>query len=262
MKKNILLCIACMVMLLTSCGLREQKEQSADASPTAPSVKTVAVEKEGPTATSAPTAPSKTAKKTVKEAFGAWLDEDYITQWRKECFSEVYDDVRYDDISEWKGKQGNYQYPKGYSMEHRDNVSMASQQMPQGLLDEISTEELYQLIMNTPPEDGIGSTGWNSFHETYLQMLAVYYTQYNFIENLMEREDAAQVVHKYYQQYTKKDIEKYSKQNRVSNADSYSEMRKEGNFQLTEGLEWFFLYKEGKKVPDYQVLGYDLMKTW
>lgn len=263
MRKNILLCILCSVMVMTSCGLQEQKEQSSAASPTAQSTEAVPVETEEPALTPAPTAPSKTAKKTVKEAFGVMLDEDYIAELRNQCFSAEYENVRYDDVSEWKDKQGNYQYPKGYmhTLAHSgiDPNTFAPQQMPQELLDEISTEELYQLILNVPTKD---DTGWHNTHETYLPMLSAYYSVYNFIENLMERKDAAKVVHQHYQKYTKKEIKRYSKRYRGFEDYSISEWEKEGKFQLTEGLEWFFLYKEGKKVPDYQVLGYDLMETW
>ncbi len=82
-----------------------------------------------------------------------------------------------------------------------------------------------------------------------------------FMANLMNREDAAEVVHLYCQKYTKKEVKKYSKCYSHGQR-SKSEQEKEGRFQLTEGLEWFFSYKEGKEVPDDQVLGYELMENW
>ncbi len=263
MKKHLFIYILFTALCFTSCGLQKQKEKSPSVSPTTLSAEAVAVETEEPTATPAPTAPSKTAKKTVKEAFGAWLNEEYIMAMREGCFSEEYADVRYDDVSEWKDKQGNYQFPKGYvhtfAPNGTDPYAFAPQQMPQALLEEISTEELYQLILNVPTDDDMG---WHNTYERYLQMLSAYYSVYNFIENFMEREDAAQVVHQQYQKYTKKEIKRYSKRYRGYEDYSVEEWVDEGKFQLTEGLEWFFLYQEGKKVPDYQVLGYDLMETW
>ncbi len=248
MKRNILTCIFLTTLLFTSCGLQNQKEQAVVASPASQLDVTTS-----PVDAVMPTPPSKTAKKTVKEALGVLMDENVRIEKQRAYFSGEYDDVRFDDISEWKDEQGNYQYPKGYTNEGHDDASLASQQMPQDLLDEISTEELYQLILSLPGDWG------HYYYDTYLGMLGAYYMRYNFIENLMEREDAAGVVHQYYQKYTKKEIKKYSKRYNNNNGDSVSERQKEGRFQLTEGLEWFFLYKEGKKVPNYTKLGYHIV---
>ncbi|MBC8563380.1 hypothetical protein H8704_12240, partial [Lachnospiraceae bacterium NSJ-37] len=38
-------------------------------------------------------------------------------------------------------------------------------------------------------------------------------------------------------------------------------LEKQEQFQLLEGLEWFFQYKEGKSVPDDLTFGMQLIST-
>lgn len=214
-------------------------------------------EETGAAPTPVPTAPARTAEKTVKEAFGAWLVSDKIIEWReKEYASREYEEIRYDDLSEWKKKQGGYTYPKAYEICFAPGIGdsfFAAQQMPQALLDEISTEELLQLILNAPG-------GWDNTYDSYLQMLSYYYGYYGFLRDLMDRKDAAEVVHQQYQKYTKKERQKYSKQNHSWQPKNQAQMRERGKFQLTEGLEWFFRYQQGKKVPDEWIFGYEWLE--
>lgn len=249
MKKKIITVFLFTALVITACGLQKQENAETTPSPAAEPTQTAAA---------IPTPLSKTAKKTTKEAFGPLLNEDWWVELQNECFSKEYDSVRHDDISEWKDKKGNYTYPKDYEIDtmvgSEKPSALASQQMPQELLDEISTEDLYRLIIKAPTD----YYGWYApWYDTYLSILVRFYTHYNFIEELMEREDAPEVVHRYYTKYSEKEVEKYSLRSR-----SQVNYKKRGRFQLTEGLEWFFLYREGKEVPDYQVLGHDLVKAW
>lgn len=254
MKKSLLV-ILFTCLFLTSCGLEQQEQQGKDLASDAPTasadaqtIETVASE------TPSPTPPSRTAKKTVKESFGIWIDEERIESYQKAYFSDEYADIRYDDLSEWKDAEGNYHCPEGYEISYApaadSELTFAPQQMPQALLDEISTEDLYRLIMDAP--------GYWSYErsDTYLHLLAGYYTYYNFLQNFMERSDAAEVVHQYYQSYSKKEIKKYSK--RYYYVWDTSEYKDMAEFQITEGLEWFFLYKEGKEVPDDYSFGFEV----
>lgn len=254
MKKLIGCLILLIVLCITSCSIKEPVQMSETQKPVSIPASSPAVE---PTDTLMPSPIPKTAKKTIEECFRGLLFES-PEQYQKGLFDEMYDGVRYDDLSDWKDKRGNYQPPKGYAicwdMRRVSNQDMASQQMPQQLLDEISTEDLYCLIMDLP------GTWFTFAANTYLDMLSRYYISYNFMTNFMQREDCAAVVHQHYQKYSEKEKSKYTLNRYDENyhdgyQDTEKELQKQERFQITEALEWFFVYKEGKEVPEERVLG-------
>lgn len=187
----------------------------------------------------------------IREAFGPLIPEGQV-QHEKYVADEFAED-RYDDLSEWKDKDGNWCYPKGYKIRciGGDDSALASQQFPEELLNQMTTEELYEFIMKAP-----GS--WSHYvYDTYMQALSTYYVFFNFMANLMEREDCAQVALEHYEKYTEDDIQKYSKMHLAMYEDE-EKQAEQGRFQLAEGLAWFFLYLDDKSVPDDTILGITL----
>ena len=171
-------------------------------------------------------------------------------------FTKKYDKVRRGDISDWKDSDGNWCYPKGYEIQWMpsDDELMASQQFPQELLEDMSTGELYQFIRKAH-----GFWAQSAF-DNYAQMLSCYYCRYNFIAELMRRQDCAEVIHTYYEKTSEDDKKQYSKMASRQFSDG-KKLEKQEQFQLLEGLEWFFQYKEGKSVPDDLTFGMQLIST-
>lgn len=184
----------------------------------------------------------------ISEIFGTWLTDDMKNYYQKYDADE-YADIKPDDLSRWKDGDGGYICPDDYRIRWvpNDDTVMAAQQFPQALLDEISTDELYQLILSLP-----GTWQWGAF-DNYLYGLASYYSRYNFIADFMSREDASEIVHQHYLTYSKKEKNNYSKCYMGELDDS--ELRKREHFQLVESMEWFFLYRDGEEIPDKTVFG-------
>lgn len=198
-------------------------------------------------------APAEGEAGRIREAFGGLIlvgDLSYL-----QYTSDEFAQVRYDDLSQWKDKNGNWCYPKGYRINCivGDDSVMASQQFPEELLNQMDTEELYRFIMKAP-----GSWA-QSAYDSYLQALSIYYGYYNFFAELMERPDCAQVVYKRYEKYTGDDRKKYSKMSSFM-YENKKELVKQERFQLAEGLDWFFLYLDGESVPDDLVFGLKLLE--
>lgn len=193
--------------------------------------------------------------KEIADIFGENLIPKEQKNYYKKYFTQEFAESRNDDISDWKDKEGNWCYPAGYQITWipSDDEKMAAQQFPEELLADMSTDELYQFIMRAH-----GQWAQLAF-DTYAYALSSYYFYYNFIAELMQRVDCAEVVHKYYAQTTDDDVKRYSKKSRASYSDP-SDTEKQELFQLMEGMEWFFLYKEGKSVPDERVFGLDQLK--
>lgn len=248
--KKLLISLLLMIFLV-SCGKDDVSPQKDSISGRKDAQKTEATL----TATPVITALPRKAKKTVKEAFGLAWEEELILEKRRLYFSSEYDKVRHDDLSEWKDKNGNYHYPEGYEMSIQpSDEKMAAQQMPQKLLEEISTKELYDLIMSLPEF----SQTW--VRDNYIYYLLDLYVEYNFIENLMQRDDCATVVHEHYKKYSAKEKKKYSKCEYVDAEPlEDSEKWEAGKFRLTEALDWFCRYREGEKVPNEDVFGLGLL---
>ncbi len=186
----------------------------------------------------------------IVDIFGENLIPKEQKNYYKKYFTKEFTESRNDEISDWKDEEGNWCYPAGYKITWvpSDDEKMAAQQFPEELLADMETDELYQFIMEAHGQ------WFQSAFETYASSLSCYCSYYNFIAELMRREDCAEVVHKYYSQFTNDDLKRYSKMNRISYSDA-SETEKQELFQLTEGMEWFFLYKDGKSVPDEGVFG-------
>lgn len=244
----------CIAICLVSCG-KKQVEKKSEVSSPSPSISA-----ELPDPTPAITALPRSAKKTVQEAFASLWEEDKVAKKQKLYFSKEYDSVRFDDVAAWKDARGNYICPEGYevigTMTSTACPEEAAQQMPPELLKELDTEELYQLMMKAP--------GYNSAsrYESYLVLLYYYHQTCNFLQDFMQREDSAEVVHKYYQQYSKKERKRLSKEYELSlsqegiTEEEVGEIaEKMGKFRMTEALEWFFLYADGKEVPDETLFG-------
>lgn len=189
---------------------------------------------------------------TVEELLVSEEERDYY----KKYFTDDFSKNRIDNISDWKDKEGNWCYPAGYKITWipSDDETMAAQQFPEELLADMSTDELYQFIMKAH-----GQWAQSAF-DTYVSSLSSYYSRYNFIAELMQREDCAEVVHKYYSKITDDDVKRYSKMSLISYSDT-SKTEKQELFQLMEGMEWFFLYKDGKSVPDDRVFGLNQLQT-
>lgn len=203
-------------LCLVSCGRAEQPEISGTPEATLTAEPTMTSE---PEVTPQPTPIPKTAKKTLEECFRGWLGNETPEEFQAKYYRKEFDRVRYDNLADWKDAKGNYHAPKGYSINLGPTTiflkEMASQQMPTKLLEEISTEELFQLIMSLPVDEK--KPGWStSIMDSYLQLLSIYYVDYNFMTNFMRRKDAPEVVHRYYQRYTKKERKEYSYINRSS----------------------------------------------
>lgn len=190
----------------------------------------------------------------IADLLGKKLIPDEERDYYQKYFTEQYDKVRKDNISDWKDSDGNWCYPKDYEIQWipSDDEVMASQQFPQEMLDAMSTDELYRFIRKAP-----GSWSQLAF-DSYAQAISYYYCRYNFIAELMKREDCAEVIHTYYEKTPADDVKQYSKTNSVQSTDR-KKLAKREQFQLLEGLEWFFLYKDGKAVPDEEAFGMSLI---
>lgn len=191
----------------------------------------------------------------IADIFGENLIPKEQRDYYKKYFTEEFAESRKDDISDWKDKEGNWCYPAGYKITWipSDDKKMAAQQFPEEMLADMSTDELYQFIMK--------AHGWwaQSAFDTYVYSLSSYYSRYNFIAELMQREDCSEVVHKNYAKVTDDDVKRYSKMSCTSYSDT-SETEKQELFQLMEGMEWFFLYRDGKSVLDEGVFGLDQLQ--
>ena len=86
------------------------------------------------------------------------------------------------------------------------------------------------------------------------------FTQYRDPAELMRRQDCAEVIHTYYEKTSEDDKKQYSKMASRQFSDG-KKLEKQEQFQLLEGLEWFFQYKEGKSVPDDLTFGMQLIST-
>lgn len=190
----------------------------------------------------------------IADLLGKKLIPDEERDYYQKYFTEQYDKVRKDNISDWKDSDGNWCYPKDYEIQWipSDDEVMAAQQFPQEMLDAMSTDELYRFIRKAP-----GSWSQLAF-DSYAQAISYYYCRYNFIAELMRREDCAEVIHTYYEKTPADDVKQYSKTNSVQSTDRKKFAKRE-QFQLLEGLEWFFLYKDGKAVPDEEAFGMSLI---
>lgn len=160
------------------------------------------------------------------------MDEYYIPQDYERYFAEEFAKYRFDDIAEWKDSEGNWCYPKGFDIMMTPSVDsvMAAQQFPKELLEDLDTEELFSFIMQYPGMFMIIAYD-DSFHA-----LSTYRSCYNFIDELMSREDCAEVVHRHYETYTEEEREMYSKEGVLANSD----MDAEDRFQLVEAMEMYF----------------------
>lgn len=196
-------------------------------------------------------------EKAIIKNFGKFYTKDDSISDYETYFINRYKKYRIEDEKLWKDKKGNWRYPKEYefSFVPSNPACMAAQQFPPGLLEDMDTEELLSFILSG---DKNVIWGWCAY-DNYLMGLAMYYSSYNYIHELMNREDCAAVVHQKYQGYTEDEVRKYSKSYW---AEHYGlESQDTINFRLVEGLEWFFMALEGKKVPDEYTYGLELEKT-
>lgn len=197
---------------------------------------------------------SKT-KNAIEKNFGKFYDYVDSSTSYETYFIPRYKKYRLDDLSQWKDKKEQWCYPKEYEFAWvpSDVTCMAAQQFPPELLEDMDTEELLSFILGG--EKTTVGWGWNYF-DNYLMGLSMYYQAYNYIHELMNRSDCAQIVHQRYKQYSEQDIKKYSKISWLG-GDSLEA----ANFQLVESLEWFFLALEGKGVPDEYIFGSELEQS-
>lgn len=162
-------------------------------------------------------------------------------QYEKYLTEDEYADDFISDITKWK-KDGEYCYPAGYEVacvpgdEHR----MAAQQFPPQLIEEMDTESLLDFIMQDRGDISILA------YDRYSYAFQIYRDNYNFIDAFLEREDAESVVKHYYQRYSDQEIQTYSKTSRQSTSDIDSQ----SDFQLIEGMLWYFMDQRGEEVPD------------
>lgn len=232
---------------MVSCGKKKEKN-----SKTVPSSIPVVMRTEkpsaGPTETPLPTQIPKEAKKTIEECLRGLLAET-PENLQAECFKES--SMKYNKFSDWKDAKGRYCCPKGYKIHYllTSGDVMAARQMPQLVLDEISTEELYHLIQNMKIS-GIWCSG---AADTYLDMVSRYYMSYNFMTEFIRRKNSEEVVHRFYLKYSKAERSMYTKNREVKNYQrgykgTTSDIVKQERFQMTEGLEWFYRYKMEKST--------------
>lgn len=196
-------------------------------------------------------------EKAIEKNFGKFYSKDDSISDYETYFIHRYKKYRIEDNKLWKDKKGNWCYPKKYkfSFVPSNPALMAAQQFPPELLEDMDTEELLSFILSG--EKNV-TWGWCAY-DNYLMGLSLYYSSYNYIHELMNREDCAAVVHQKYNKYTDDEVRKYSKS--YSAEHFGEESQKTINFRLIEGLEWFFMALEGKKVPDEYTYGLELERT-
>lgn len=192
----------------------------------------------------------------ITDIFGETLLPEEQKEYYKKYFTKQFDGIRKDNLSDWKDEDGNWCYPADYKITWipSDDEQMAAQQFPGELLEDMSTEELFQFI-----QEAHGFWAQSAF-DSYVVALSGYYSHYNFIAELMQRDDCAEVVHKYYEKAAEDDVKLYSKRSRRSYSNE-DKVEKQELFQLLEGMEWFFLYKNGESVPDDLVFGTGLLSS-
>lgn len=79
---------------------------------------------------------------------------------------------------------------------------LASQQFPESLLKDISTKDLLHLILD--------KVLYLAYYDQPLEGLSLFRSDYNFVDELMNRKDCNKYVEKEYASYSKKERKKYS----------------------------------------------------
>lgn len=101
---------------------------------------------------------------------------------------------------EWKKINGKYQYPVTPYDKEWGNYMLSSErnaacQIPQKILDELSTEELLELVLDCPLIISM------SLHDTIVEGVKILAQEFNGMHELLSREDCLSVVSRYYAEY-------------------------------------------------------------
>lgn len=101
---------------------------------------------------------------------------------------------------EWKKVNGRYQYPVTPYDKEWGNYMLSSEryaacQIPQKILNELSTEELLELVLDCPLMISM------SLHDTIVEGVKILAQEFNGMHELLSREDSLAVVSRYYADY-------------------------------------------------------------
>lgn len=233
-------------------GSFQESRQAAETMPTATADR---LDEEMPDASGK----EESREQAIENNFGKFFYRDDAQPDYETYLSRQYQKYRFDNILFWKDKD-HWCYPKKYkfSFVTTDHAVMAAQQFPPELLEAMDTEELLSFILS-----GKKDLTWGGMlYDNYLQFLCSYYQQYNYIHELMNRQDCAAAVHQRYQRFSEDEIQRYSRsESQYAWQHSMRVTEESTNFKLVEALEWFFMALEGKKVPNEAAYGLELEKT-
>ena len=214
MMKNKQLMMIVVIMglgLLSSCG----KTESADK-------KQVKVTEESQKQDAAPDADNSEETSSYKIVSGRAYEE-YVKN--TEYASKIIAGDR------WYDADGKVQYPAEYKKNAgfvpSDSARMAAQQIPNEVLQGMSTIDLLELIMNYPGSYSIIA------YDTYDAAMEMYRDYYNFIDMFCNRKDAKEAIDEKYDSYTEEEIKKYSKSTHISTGNE----NKRDKFQMLEALK-------------------------
>lgn len=131
----------------------------------------------------------------------------------------------------WYDADGKVQYPAEYKKNAgfvpSDSARMAAQQIPNEVLQGMSTIDLLELIMDYPGSYSIIA------YDTYDAAMEMYRDYYNFIDMFCNRKDAKEAIDEKYDSYTEEEIKKNSKSTHISTGNE----NKRDKFQMLEALK-------------------------
>lgn len=242
-------CITCLcLLLLVGCGKNDKSERGSESTQNVEST-TEATVTDSP-AENASDDNEKMYDDYANEATTDSAERDGMNKtYRRHNYEKFFTQDKYKEfintnVSKWKDAKGEYCYPTDYESVYMLKPDiLASQQFPEALLSEITTEELLDLIGKKAPI--------LSSYDHVLDGLTGFRSDYNFVDELMSRKDCQKVVEKYYKSYTKKQREQYSRLSweKYSNESGY-DVEGSQRFQFVEALGWYFMKQDGKQLPD------------
>ena len=230
MKKKIIILLLSS-LLLTSCGTQKETKSTKNTTTAVASTKNVAQEADY---SDYPNEAVLKGKKLDGMMPGVYRPQNYTKFFRQEKYKKFL----HTDIKEWKDAQGNYGYPQDYTQGPNPNQPdvLASQQFPESLLKDISTKDLLHLILD--------KVLYLAYYDQPLEGLSLFRSDYNFVDELMNRKDCNKYVEKEYASYSKKERKKYSTSTWTDyfsdKGDNFEESQK---FQFVEALKEYYAKK-------------------
>lgn len=182
------------------------------------------------------------------------VEEDGLNRYYKE-FSSKYPERICNNLDHWRDEDGTYHYPDHLLKERLDEAgnkvypgttleNKAPYYIPETVLENISTENLYQLLKEDKDILAAYTTGYDSVKMTYARVRE----GYNGVDELIQRPDCLSVVKPHYKKYSKKERKMYA----------FLSFPEEWGVSENECTEFF--YKKGEFLFDQWIVKY--LEKW